>query len=120
MRSAGSVAGCRSGEERQEPSPLRAPGAREVDVTAWTPASDPGAIPGSIPAPDGTPDPAVPGPDLARTRAELGEARSSFDGTVAVVMTMGALHEGHTALVRHARTEADHVIVTIFLNPLQA
>lgn len=88
-------------------------------MAAWTPTSESGAIPGSIPAPDGTPDPAAPGPVLARTRAELAGARSSFDGTVAVVMTMGALHEGHTALVRHARTEADHVIVTIFLNPLQ-
>ncbi|MEJ2579395.1 MAG: pantoate--beta-alanine ligase [Kineosporiaceae bacterium] len=56
---------------------------------------------------------------MARTRAELDAARSALSGTVAVVMTMGALHEGHAALVRRARTEADHVIVTIFLNPLQ-
>lgn len=37
----------------------------------------------------------------------------------AVVMTMGALHEGHLALVRHARRVADEVVVTIFVNPLQ-
>jgi pantoate--beta-alanine ligase len=34
-------------------------------------------------------------------------------------MTMGALHEGHATLIRQARAEARHVIVTIFLNPLQ-
>lgn len=37
----------------------------------------------------------------------------------AVVMTMGALHDGHLALVRRARELADAVVVTIFVNPLQ-
>lgn len=37
----------------------------------------------------------------------------------AVVMTMGALHAGHLALVEHARELADVVVVTIFVNPLQ-
>jgi pantoate--beta-alanine ligase len=41
------------------------------------------------------------------------------DGNVAVVMTMGALHEGHATLIRRARQRAAHVVVTIFLNPLQ-
>ncbi len=58
-------------------------------------------------------------PMVTRTRAELEAARARLTGTVAVVMTMGALHEGHVELVRQARRHADSVIVTIFLNPLQ-
>ncbi|MFN8078548.1 MAG: pantoate--beta-alanine ligase [Kineosporiaceae bacterium] len=58
-------------------------------------------------------------PVVARTRAELDAARDRFGGTVAVVMTMGALHEGHATLMRQARQSADHVVATIFLNPLQ-
>ncbi|HEY5181236.1 MAG TPA: pantoate--beta-alanine ligase, partial [Dermatophilaceae bacterium] len=59
-------------------------------------------------------------PVVARTRAELKAARAELgDGGVAVVMTMGALHEGHSALIRRARAHARHVIVTVFLNPLQ-
>lgn len=58
-------------------------------------------------------------PRVARTREELATRRAQLAGPVAVVMTMGALHEGHAVLVRAARERADHVVVTIFLNPLQ-
>ena len=60
------------------------------------------------------------GPMVAHTRAELKAARAQLGrGDVGVVMTMGALHEGHATLIRRARADARHVIVTIFLNPLQ-
>ena len=59
------------------------------------------------------------GPAVARTRDELNLARDALTGSVAVVMTMGALHAGHASLIRLARDLADHVVVTVFVNPLQ-
>ena len=57
---------------------------------------------------------------VARTRAELDEATVS-GVPVAVVMTMGALHEGHAELMREARRRLPQgrIIVTDFVNPTQ-
>ncbi len=56
---------------------------------------------------------------VVEKKAYLAAARDGLSGRVAVVMTMGALHEGHASLVRAARRLADSVVVTVFVNPLQ-
>ncbi len=55
---------------------------------------------------------------ISDCRAAVKELRANGK-TVAMVPTMGFLHAGHMSLVAAAQTQADHVVVSIFVNPTQ-
>lgn len=72
----------------------------------------------SLPAGLGVPAGTVVVDEKGALRKALDHARAA-GLTVGLVPTMGALHEGHAALVRRAVAECDVVAVTVFVNPLQ-
>src|SRR5437588_6460122 len=55
---------------------------------------------------------------IADARRGVAAARAAGK-TIGLVPTMGALHEGHAALIRRARSECGYVVVSIFVNPAQ-
>jgi pantoate--beta-alanine ligase len=55
---------------------------------------------------------------LAPLRKQIAKLRKTHE-RIALIPTMGALHDGHFALVRHARRRAGAVVVSIFVNPRQ-
>ena len=58
-------------------------------------------------------------PSIVSDPKKWQKQRSALKGSLGFVLTMGNLHEGHIALVKRAKAENAHVLVSIFINPTQ-
>jgi pantoate--beta-alanine ligase len=83
-----------------------------------TAATAPGTAPAARLADGPAPDRVARIESIAELTSVLDAVRAS-GRTVGIVPTMGALHDGHRALIRRAATECDVVAVSIFVNPRQ-
>ncbi len=57
--------------------------------------------------------------DIVKTRVEARAALNRTAGRVGLAATMGALHDGHVAVVRATRAESDFLVASLFVNPAQ-
>ena len=57
--------------------------------------------------------------EIIKSAINMRSARCRLTSPVALVPTLGALHSGHEALLRHAKAQAGSVVASLFINPTQ-
>src|SRR3984957_16086448 len=99
---------------------ISAPSAANARAVARPMPREPPVISAIFPSDRG--ETKFPGMRIARTRADLHAATTELrasHGSIGLVPTMGALHDGHRALVRASVVSGAATVTSIFVNPLQ-